>query len=324
MHTFQELLKEVQHAVENIAYPSTPAGLYEPIAYELSLGGKRIRPVLTLMACELFGGDYRSALDAATGLEIFHNFTLLHDDVMDKADMRRGKPTVHLKWNENTAILSGDAMQILSYMYILKSPEPTRSAVCDIYLKTALEICEGQQYDMDFESRDDVQEDEYLEMIRLKTAVLLGCALKTGAIIAGAAAADADRIYDFGVNIGLAFQLRDDYLDVYGDPQVFGKNIGGDILNNKKTYMLINAQRLAQGNDQKELAFWLGATDYRPAEKIAAVTALYNRLSIDRLCLEKIEEYYAKAMRQLDALTADAGRTKPLRELAASLMERNV
>ena len=239
MHTFQELLQEVQRAVENIAYPPAPAGLYEPIRYELSLGGKRIRPVLTLMACELFGGDRRMAIDAATGLEIFHNFTLLHDDVMDKADLRRGKPTVHIKWDENSAILSGDAMQILSYMYIMKSPEASRAAVCDIYLKTALEICEGQQYDMEFESRNDVREEEYIEMIRLKTAVLLGCALKTGAIIAGAPAADADRIYDFGVNIGLAFQLRDDYLDVYGDPAVFGKNIGGDILNNKKTYMLM-------------------------------------------------------------------------------------
>ena len=323
MHTFQELLQEVQRAVENIAYPPAPAGLYEPIRYELSLGGKRIRPVLTLMACELFGGDRRMAIDAATGLEIFHNFTLLHDDVMDKADLRRGKPTVHIKWDENSAILSGDAMQILSYMYIMKSPEASRAAVCDIYLKTALEICEGQQYDMEFESRNDVREEEYIEMIRLKTAVLLGCALKTGAIIAGAPAADADRIYDFGVNIGLAFQLRDDYLDVYGDPAVFGKNIGGDILNNKKTYMLINAARLAQGEDHQELTRWLTATGYNPSEKIAAVTALYNRLGIDRLCLDKIEEYYTAGMARLDALAVDAERIKPLRELAVTLMERN-
>lgn len=287
MHTPEEFIAIVQKSIESIAYPQEPAELYNPIRYELSLGGKRIRPVLTLLACELFDGDYRNALDAATGIEIFHNFTLLHDDVMDKADIRRGKPTVHVKWNENTAILSGDAMQIIAFMHMMKTPEKSRKAVCDVFLKTSLEICEGQQYDMEFESRNDVKEEEYLDMIRLKTAVLLGGALKIGALIAGASENDADKIYKFGENIGLAFQLRDDYLDVYGDPEIFGKNIGGDILNNKKTYMLINALRLSEGKDHDELTKWISSTDYEPAEKIAAVTALYNRLGIDRLCLEK-------------------------------------
>ena len=243
---------------------------------------------------------------------------------MDKADIRRGKPTVHVKWNENTAILSGDAMQIIAFMHMMKTPEKSRKAVCDVFLKTSLEICEGQQYDMEFESRNDVKEEEYLDMIRLKTAVLLGGALKIGALIAGASKNDADKIYKFGENIGLAFQLRDDYLDVYGDPEIFGKNIGGDILNNKKTYMLINALRLSEGKDHDELTKWISSTDYEPAEKIAAVTALYNRLGIDRLCLEKIESYYSLCLQQLNSLTVDAARTVQLRELAARLMERNV
>lgn len=323
MHTPEEFIAIVQKTLDAVAYPPAPAELYNPIRYELALGGKRIRPVLTLLSCELFDGDYREALDAAAGIEIFHNFTLLHDDVMDKADLRRGKPTVHVKWDENTAILSGDAMQILAFMQVVKSPAPSRKAVCDVFLKTALEICEGQQYDMEFESRSDVCEEEYIEMIRLKTAVLLGGALKIGALIAGATDNDAKAIYDFGVNLGLAFQLRDDYLDVYGDARVFGKNIGGDILNNKKTYMLINAQRLAQGADREELDRWLSATDYDPAEKIAAVTALYNRLGVDRLCLEKIEQYDTLSLQQLDSLSVPADCTVPLRELAARLMQRN-
>ncbi|MBQ8423154.1 MAG: polyprenyl synthetase family protein [Coprobacter sp.] len=322
MHKLQDLLPVVQQALDAIDYPQAPAELYTPIQYELSLGGKRIRPVLTLMACEMFGCDYHYALDAAVGIEMFHNFTLLHDDVMDKADMRRGKPTVHIRWNENTAILSGDAMQILAYMQVMKSPAAVRDVVCVVFLQTALEICEGQQYDMEFETRQDVREEEYIEMIRLKTAVLLGGALKIGALIAGASDDDARRLYDFGINIGLAFQLRDDYLDVYGDAKTFGKNIGGDILNNKKTYMLINAQRLAQGAERDELIHWL-AIDDKPDEKIAAVTALYNRLGVDALCLEKIDTYYAEAMKQLDALSVEKLQTEMLRELAMSLMQRN-
>ncbi len=323
MHKLQELLPVVQKAIDAIAYPEAPAELYNPIRYELSLGGKRIRPILTLMACEMFGCDYLYALDTAVGIEVFHNFTLLHDDVMDKADMRRGKPTVHNYWNENAAILSGDAMQIMAFMQVMKAPEPVRNRVAGIFLKTALEICEGQQYDMDFEVRSDVTDDEYIEMIRLKTAVLLGAALQVGAVIAGASDSDSDTLYNFGINIGLAFQLRDDYLDVYGDSDVFGKNIGGDILNNKKTYMLINACRLSQGEDRKTLSYWLSADEYVPSEKIEAVTAVYNKIGVDRICLDKIEYYYAEALKCLDALSIDREQTILLRELAMKLMQRN-
>lgn len=322
MDTLQKYIDVLNRELSEIQYPAVPDDLYAPIRYELSLGGKRIRPVLTLMAAEMFGGDYRPAMNAALGLEIFHNFTLLHDDVMDKADMRRGKPTVHKVWNENSAILSGDAMQILAFRYISATPVHT-GRVIDLFLKTALEICEGQQLDMDFESRNDVSEEEYIEMIRLKTSVLLGGALKIGAIIGGASDEDADRLYRFGENIGLAFQLQDDYLDVYGDPAVFGKNIGGDILNDKKTYMLISARRLAQGDDARILEQWVGNPDADAEEKIAVVTGLYDRLGIKELCAEKIAAYFDKAMKCLSEVTMDAGLRQPLEELSARLMGRN-
>ena len=314
MHTPEEFIAIGQKTLDAVAYPPAPAELYNPIRYELALGGKRIRPVLTLLSCELFDGDYREALDAAAGIEIFHNFTLLHDDVMDKADLRRGKPTVHVKWDENTAILSGDAMQILAFMQVVKSPAPSRKAVCDVFLKTALEICEGQQYDMEFESRSDVREEEYIEMIRLKTAVLLG----------GATDNDAKAIYDFGVNLGLAFQLRDDYLDVYGDARVFGKNIGGDILNNKKTYMLINALLRADEAQRAELQHWMEATDYNPEEKVRAVTALYDAIGIRELCDRKIASYFEEASRILTSVQVSDERKEVLKGYVASLMHRNV
>ena len=274
MEKLQRYFDAIEAELSKIEYAAEPDGLYAPVRYELSLGGKRVRPLLTLLACEMFAGDYRRALNAAVGLEVFHNFTLLHDDVMDKADVRRGKPTVHKVWNENTAILSGDAMEIIAFRYIARTEAPHTGAVVELFLKTALEICEGQQYDMEFERRDDVTEAEYIEMIRLKTAVLLGGALKIGAIIGGASETDADCIYRFGESLGLAFQLQDDWLDVYGDPARFGKKIGGDILNNKKTYMLINARQRVEGKDAEELSRWLSAAEYDPSEKIAAVTAL--------------------------------------------------
>ena len=244
MEGLQKYFDTIETALSKIAYAPSPDGLYAPVRYELSLGGKRVRPLLTLLACELFGGEADRAIDAAVGLEVFHNFTLLHDDVMDKADVRRGKPTVHKVWDENTAILSGDAMEIIAFRYMARTPAPHTAAVVDWFLKTALEICEGQQFDMEFESRDDVTEAEYIEMIRLKTAVLLGGALKIGAIIGGAGADDADRIYRFGESLGLAFQLQDDWLDVYGDPARFGKKIGGDILNNCRRPTMTRPRRL--------------------------------------------------------------------------------
>ena len=250
MKSFQEYLDTVNQAIAAIPYPAAPGQLYEPISYHMALGGKRVRPVLTLMACDAMGGDAATALDAAVGIEMFHNFTLLHDDVMDNADVRRGKTTVHRRWNDNTAILSGDAMLTIATQYIART---ANWPVMDLFNTTAIEIYEGQQWDMDYEHRNDVAVDEYVNMIRLKTSVLLGCALKTGALIAGADDRQADLLYQAGVNMGMAFQLRDDVLDVWGDPATFGKEIGGDIMNNKKTFLLINAMHLAQGDDADEL-----------------------------------------------------------------------
>lgn len=318
MRTTQEYLDIINDALLAVLYPVEPAGLYDPVKYQLDMGGKRVRPLLALLACEMCGGSIADVLPAAVGIEIFHNFTLLHDDVMDKADIRRGRPTVHKAWNENVAILSGDAMQIISYQMIGKTPSGVLKPVFDLFSATALQICEGQQYDMDFEERDDVTEDEYIDMIRLKTAVLLGCALKTGAYVANAPAETADALYRFGENLGLAFQLQDDYLDVYGEPSKFGKKIGGDILNNKKTYMLISAMRLANPEQLAELNRLLNSADVAPDDKIAGVTALYSALGIDRLAMEKIDYYYRNALAEIENMSA----CEPLRLFASELMQR--
>jgi len=301
-----------------------PKGLYEPIAYELSLGGKRIRPVLMLMAYQLYKEDVERILPQAAGLETYHNHTLLHDDVMDKADMRRNKPTVHNVWNENTAILSGDAMLILAYRLMADCPQEKLAEVLRVFTETTMEICEGQQWDMEFETRMDVKVDEYVEMIRLKTSVLLAAALKIGAYLADAPAEDAQLLYDFGVKMGLAFQLQDDWLDVYGDPKVFGKNIGGDILCNKKTYMLITALEQANEEQRQELERWLEVVDYVPAEKIAAVTALYNEIGVGKRCEEKVEAFYAEGLAVLDQVSASSERKEALKAFACSLMNRKV
>ena len=288
MKPFQQYLDTVNQAIAAIPYPEQPSQLYEPIAYHMALGGKRVRPVLLLMACDAMGGDLAVALNAAVGLEMFHNFTLLHDDVMDNADVRRGKPTVHRHWNDNTAILSGDTMLTIATQYIART---ANWQVMDLFNKTAIEIYEGQQWDMDFENRNDVSTDEYINMIRLKTSVLLGCALKTGALIAGADDEQSNLLYEAGVNMGLAFQLRDDVLDVWGDPKTFGKEIGGDIMNNKKTYLLINAMQLAQGDDADELRHWLNDPYTIRDEKVSAVTALYERLGVRQLAEDAITHY---------------------------------
>ena len=288
MKPFQEYLDTVNQSIAAIPYPAQPSQLYEPIAYHMALGGKRVRPVLTLMACDAMGGDAATALDAAIGLEMFHNFTLLHDDVMDNADVRRGKPTVHRRWNDNTAILSGDTMLTIATQYIART---ANWQVMDLFNKTAIEIYEGQQWDMDYECRNDVTVDEYINMIRLKTSVLLGCALKTGALIAGADDRQADLLYQAGVNMGMAFQLRDDVLDVWGDPATFGKEIGGDIMNNKKTFLLINAMHLAQGDDADELRHWLNDPYATRDNKVAGVTALYERLGVRQLAEDAITHY---------------------------------
>lgn len=318
MQTIDKYIEIINNAIASIEYSQSPFGLYAPVKYQLDMGGKRVRPLLTVMACDMFGGDIEEAISPALGLEIFHNFTLLHDDVMDKADIRRGRPTVHKAWNENTAILSGDAMQIIATQKVCEAPLRVLKEVLDLYNTTALEICEGQQFDMEFETREDVTREEYIEMIRLKTAVLIGCALKMGAIIAGATPSQADAMYKFGENIGLAFQLQDDYLDVYGDAETFGKKIGGDILNNKKTYMLISALSMAEGATKERLqALLAGKAD---DEKIAQVTAIYGELGIDKIAREKIAEYSQKALAYLNEIPNNG----ELMKFANSLTERKL
>ena len=323
-YTASQLLDKINAYLEQMPYMRPPKGLYEPIAYELSLGGKRIRPVLMLMAYNIYKEDVERILPQAAGLETYHNHTLLHDDVMDKADMRRNKPTVHNVWNENTAILSGDAMLILAYRLMAEGLTDKLAEVMHIFTETTMEICEGQQWDMEFESRMDVKVDEYIEMIRLKTSVLLAAALKIGACLAGASTEEAQKLYDFGVKMGLAFQLQDDWLDVYGDPKVFGKNIGGDILCNKKTYMLITALELADASQREELERWLNATDYVPAEKVSAVTAIYNNIGIGKRCEEMVETYYSDGLALLESIAIPEERKQALKDFACSLMNRKM
>lgn len=315
------MLEKINKYIESLPLEVEPKGLYEPIRYVLSLGGKRIRPALMMMAYELWKDDSDVILPQAVALETYHNFTLLHDDVMDNADVRRGKPTVHKKWNENTAILSGDNMLVLAFKW-MQGAKVNNAEVLATFTQTAIEINHGQQYDVDFESRNDVAEAEYIEMIRLKTSVLLACAVKIGALLADAPKEDTDNLYRFGEAMGLAFQLQDDYLDVYGDPAVFGKAIGGDITSNKKTYMLINALQKAEGNDKAELERWIAAKDFDRAEKVAAVTAIYNKLGIDSMAKAKMEEYYQQAIKALDAVNVAEEKKKPLRDYAAKMMKR--
>lgn len=316
------MLNLIQNYIDTLPYDRNPKSLYEPIEYVLSLGGKRIRPMLMLMTYALYKDDVESILPQAIGLETYHNYTLLHDDLMDNADVRRGKPTVHKKWDANTAILSGDSMLVLAYQQMQQCPADKLPAVLDVFTETALEIGEGQQYDMEFESRNDVKEEEYIEMIRLKTSVLLACATKIGALMADAPAEDVKQLYRFGERMGLAFQLQDDYLDVYGDPKVFGKAIGGDITSNKKTYMLINALNLAQGNDKTELEGWVNAKTFNREEKVKAVTSIYNKLGIDKMAKAKMEEYYAEALDALNSVGVPEEKKNTLREYAAQMMKR--
>lgn len=312
----------INKSLQEIAYPCCAEKLFEPIRYTLALGGKRIRPLLTLMSASVLSDRTSDALPVALGLEVFHNFTLLHDDLMDHAEMRRNQPTVHCKWDENTAILSGDAMQIMAYQLIAKAPSDYLQPILHLFSQTALEICEGQQLDMDFESRYDVSADEYIEMIRLKTAVLLGCALKSGAIIGGLSPKDADLLYSFGEKIGLAFQLKDDWLDVYADSAVFGKKIGGDILNNKKTYLLIVAFSRASSAEQKLMLHAMNDKTFSPEKKIALFTRLYDTTSAKRLCEDKMRFYFKQGLASLAQLSLNEQQTAPFRQLAERLMYR--
>lgn len=305
-----------------LPYNRKPEDLYDPIRYVLSLGGKRIRPVLMLMGYNLYREDVDSIMMPALGLETYHNYTLLHDDLMDRADVRRGHPTVHKKWNENAAILSGDSMLVLAYQRVAQCNPEMLPKVMELFTETALQIGEGQQYDIDFETRDDVTEAEYIEMIRLKTSVLLACALKMGGLLAGAPSADLEALYDFGEQLGLAFQLQDDYLDVYGDFKVFGKRIGGDILCNKKTYMLINAQLRANSAQRRELEGWLAATDFDEEQKISSVTRLYDEIGIPELAQQKIQFYYDLAEKSLAKVALPKGAKQNLWAYAQEMLNR--
>ena len=323
MKTANEILQNVNDFLASLPYDRQPASLYEPVQYVLSLGGKRIRPVLMLLGYNLWKEQPEDILMPAIGLETYHNYTLLHDDLMDNADVRRGHETVHRRWDANKAILSGDSMLVLAYQRVTQVPADKLRQVLDLFTVTALEIGEGQEYDMAFETRNDVTEDEYIEMIRLKTPVLLACALKLGAVLADAPQQDADLMYQLGEELGLAFQLQDDLLDVYGDPKVFGKAIGGDIVSNKKTYMLINANNRANDRQRSELSRWITAKAFDREVKVAEVTRLYDEIGIRQLCEEKINYYFDMARRTLDQVHVPEDRKQSLRQYMDTLLHRN-
>ena len=301
-----------------------PKNLYDPIDYILQLGGKRMRPILTLMAADIFSSDYKKALPAALAVEVFHNFTLIHDDIMDEAPLRRGKKTVHEKWNLNTGILSGDAMLILAYQFF-ENYEPTIfHELAKLFSKTALEVCDGQQLDVDFETRNDVTIDEYIEMIRLKTSVLVAAAFKMGAIVSETDSKNADLIYDFGLNLGLAFQLQDDYLDTFGDPETFGKQIAGDIIENKKTYLYLKALQLADNKDQQKLQFFYNQKTEDNSFKINEVTRIFELYDIPLLIKNEIESYTEKAFKTLQEMTISELDKEKLKNFGLWLMNRTV
>ncbi len=324
MRSSTEITASFETYLRRLEYSRPPVNLYSPIEYVLSNGGKRLRPTLLAMAYNMYCDDSRveHCFAAAAGIEIFHNFTLLHDDLMDKASVRRGKPTVHCKWNANTAILSGDEMLVLAYRQLAETAGDRLQEVMSIANETFTGIMEGQQYDMDFEARTDVTEREYIEMIRLKTSVLLGAAVRIGAVLGGANRSDAAFLYSFGEKLGLAFQLQDDLLDVYGDPAVFGKKIGGDILCNKKTYMYINAYRLADPNQKRELDRWAQYDGSEPERKIAAVTAIYNSVGVRKLATDLIADYFNQAVAMLDKVSLPDSRKQELKAYAAGLLNR--
>ncbi len=324
MYSLKELQKIIGEEIDKLQSGDKPEGLYEPIHYVLSIGGKRIRPALCLLAYQLFNSSELSdeIIYPALGLEVFHNFTLLHDDVMDSADIRRNKPTVHVKWDANTAILSGDAMMIKAYQYMAMCPKERLPKVMEEFNKLALGVCEGQQYDMDFEQRNDVTVDEYLEMIRLKTSVLIAGSLKIGAIIGGASSEQMNLIYKFGENIGIAFQLQDDYLDVYGDTASFGKSIGGDIVNNKKTFLLLRALQEAEGSLEEELKGWLKITEENSYEKVNAVRVIYDKLNIREFSQNLMNDYFNKAIGALEIINVNNELKEDLKKFATKLIDR--
>lgn len=323
MYSFNELQAIVEKSFGQLQLPNEPKNLYEPISYTISLGGKRIRPVLCLMSANLFSDIIDKAVNPALGIEIFHNFTLIHDDIMDKAEVRRGKPTVYRKWNTNVAILSGDAACILAYKYLVQTDAVVLSEVLKVFSATALEVCDGQQFDMEYERLSVVTEEDYLRMIELKTSVLLAGAAKIGALIGGASMADADRLYNFGRYLGLAFQLQDDLLDTYGDPKVFGKAIGGDILANKKTFLMITALKLAAKENLAKLQQLMKDSELAPEEKIEGVKQVFEEVGVKGIAENKINYYFDLALAELSKISVREERKEVLQHFAQKLMGRN-
>ena len=323
MYSFNELREIINNTIAKINLSDSPAELFDPIKYTLSTGGKRLRPALVLMSCELFSGKIDKAIMPALGIEMFHNFTLLHDDIMDKSLIRRNKPTVHKKWNENIAILSGDVMSILSYKYITKCNEDILPSVIDLFNQTAIMVCKGQQYDINFEALQTVTVDEYLNMIELKTSVLIAASISLGAIIGGANQADTDHMYNFGKNLGMAFQIQDDMLDVYGDLKIFGKKPGGDIITNKKTYLLVKALEIASSEQKTRIYNQLKKKDFDPDEKIDSILSVYNELNIKDITEELIKKYFSKSKSYLDKVSSDDYKKEQLKNLFEILLNRN-
>jgi len=326
MHTIPYLQSLISTEIEQeiIRINNTkPENLYNPVGYALSMGGKRLRPVMVLLASNLFSEEIEKTFPVAKAIEVFHNFTLLHDDIMDKAEMRRNQPSVYKKYNENVAILSGDAMSIMGYNYLLLCDSPELPAMIRLFSQTALEVCEGQQYDMDFETRMDVTIPEYLNMIRLKTAVLLACSLKIGALAAEAPQRTADQLYDFGLNLGIAFQLQDDLLDVYADQDKFGKKIGGDITSNKKTFLLLKALELADDHSKTVMLDWISKTEFDAAEKIEVIKKIYNNLEIRKITEVCIDEYYQSALNVWKEIEMNEEKKNELLYLAQMIMNRD-
>ena len=318
---YQELIS--QYFLE-LSFNKEPKNLYEPIEYILHLGGKRMRPVLTLMATEIFDVDCKKALAAATAIEVFHNFSLVHDDIMDDAPLRRGNETVHEKWDVNTAILSGDAMLILAYQHFEEYEPKIFRELAKLFSKTALEVCEGQQYDVDFETREDVTIPEYLKMIQYKTAVLVGAAMKMGAIVAETSDVNANLIYDFGLNLGIAFQLQDDFLDAFGDPETFGKQVGGDIIENKKTYLYLKAMEFSNADEKEQLAHLFSVQPTDNTDKIESVKSIFNQTKASESTQKAIQEYTFKAFETLEQMDISNDKKMMLKVFGEKLMNRNV
>jgi len=326
MYSIEELQEKVNAEIltrSGELAAKSPSKLYAPVKYSLDMGGKRLRPVLLLLGYNLFSEDIQNALPAAVAIEVFHNFTLLHDDIMDHAQVRRNKPTVHIQFSENNAILSGDVMAFLSYQYLMECKSDKLLNVASLFTKTAVEVCEGQQLDMDFEDLLDVTAEEYLEMIQLKTAVLLACGLKAGALLANAETAVADQLYNFALNLGMAFQLQDDLLDTFGDQQTFGKKIGGDILANKKTFLLISALENAAGDQKENLKSWIQRKEFDEAQKIKAVTSIYNQIQIKEKTESKIDYYFHTSAKILQNLPIEELKKKQLKNLSKKILNRD-